>query len=62
MAVPGMVRQRTATVHVDGKDKFPVFDKKSAEAAMHLIGHAKPPLTPAQVASVKAAAARYGVK
>lgn len=59
--VPGMVRRQTATVHVDGQDKYPIFDAHSASSAIKLIHNAKPPLTPSQEAAVRRKAARYGV-
>jgi hypothetical protein len=59
--VPGMVRRRTATVHVGGQDKYPIFDAHSARSAIKLIHNAKPPLTAEQQAAVRAKAAKYGV-
>lgn len=59
--VPGMVRKQTATVHVDGQNKFPIFDAHSAKSALRLIHNAKPPLTPSQMAAVRRKAAQYGV-
>lgn len=59
--VPGMVRRQTATVHVGGQDKYPIFDAHSARSALKLIHNAKPPLTPAQEAAVRAKARKYGV-
>lgn len=56
------LRKKTATVRVGGKDKFPIFDKKSAESAVKLEGNAKPPLTKAQRAAVTAKARKFGAK
>ena len=54
-------RSKTATVHTGGKEKFPVFDAKSARSALKLLNNAKPPLTDAQKAAVRRKAAKYGV-
>lgn len=51
-------RAKTATVKVDGQDKFPMPDKAHAKSALARIDQAKPPLTPAQKAKVRAKAAR----
>lgn len=51
-------RERTATVHVDGEAKYPIPDKGHAKAALARIDQAKPPLTPAQKAAVRAKAHR----
>lgn len=59
--VPGLLRQKTATVHVGGKDKYPIFDRASAESAIKLIHNAKPPLTAEQEAAVRRKASQYGV-
>jgi hypothetical protein len=56
-----MVRQQTATVHVGGEDKYPIFNAHSARSALKLIHNAKPPLTPEQQAAVRRRAAQYGV-
>lgn len=46
-------------MHAGGEAKFPIFDAHSARSALRLIGNAKPPLTPAQEAAVRAKAAKY---
>ena len=51
-------RKRSATVVVNGKPKFPIPDKGHARAALGRINQAKPPLTPAQKAAVRAKANR----
>lgn len=55
-------RARSAVVHVKGappsEQKFPIPDKAHARAALGRINQAKPPLTPAQKARVRAAAKR----
>lgn len=64
MAVSAAQRKAHATVHRKGpdgevKDMFPVFNHETAEAAMHLIGKAKPPLTASERASVLRAVRKY---
>lgn len=55
-------RARSAVIHVRGgapsEQKFPVPDKAHARAALARLNQAKPPLTPAQKARVRAAARR----
>lgn len=51
-------RRRSATIVVNGKAKFPIPDKAHAKAALARLGQAKPPLTPAQKAKVRARAYR----
>jgi hypothetical protein len=51
-------RKASATIKVDGKDKYPIPDAAHAKAALGRINQAKPPLTPAQKAKVRAKAAR----
>jgi hypothetical protein len=51
-------RKRSATVVVDGQPKFPIPDKAHARAALARLNQAKPPLTPAQKAKVRARAYR----
>jgi hypothetical protein len=51
-------RKASATVVVKGKPKFPIPDKAHARAALARIDQAKPKLTPAQKAKVKAKAYR----
>lgn len=53
------LRKMSATVRVGGESKYPVFDEHSARSALRLIHSAKPPLTPAQEAAVRAKAAKY---
>ncbi len=55
-------RKKAATIHVDGKDKYPIDSKQTAKSAVKLIGRAKPPLTDSQKATVRRRAAEYGVK
>jgi len=49
-------RVKSAVVHVGGKAKFPIPDKGHAKSALARIDQAKPPLTPAQKAAVRARA------
>jgi hypothetical protein len=51
-------RKASATVVVNGQPKFPIPDKAHARAALARINQAKPPLTPAQKAKVRAKAHR----
>lgn len=51
-------RKASATVVVNGQSKFPIPDKAHARAALARIDQAKPPLTPAQKAKVRAKADR----
>ena len=51
--VTAMARKKHATVK---GGKFPIFDRRSALAALKLRGHAK---TPAQRAAIISAAAKY---
>lgn len=51
-------RKQSATVVVGGKAKFPIPDKGHAKAALARLNQAKPPLTPAQKATVRAKAKR----
>lgn len=60
--IPTKTRQKTATVHVDGKDKFPIGNAHQAKSALKLINHAKPPLDTTEKAAVRRKAASYGVK
>lgn len=55
MAISPKKRKKYATV---AGDKYPIppGDKKHARSALRLINSAKPPLTPAQKAKVKAKA------
>lgn len=59
--IPMARRKRTATVVVNGRPKYPIFNKATARAALRRINQAKPPLTAAQRAKVRARARRYGV-
>lgn len=54
-------RKKAATVHVGGKDKFPINSAHSAKSALKLESHAKPALTPGQKASIERKAASFGV-
>lgn len=58
--IPAKRRKKAATVHVDGKDKFPIDSKETAKNALKLEGNAKPPLTSSQKASVEREAATFG--
>ena len=49
-------RKRLATVRTDGDSKYPIGDKAHARAALARINQAKPPLTVAQKAKVRAKA------
>lgn len=49
-------RRASATVVVNGQPKFPIPDKGHARAALARLNQAKPPLTPAQKARVRAKA------
>jgi hypothetical protein len=51
-------RKASATIVVKGKPKFPIPDKAHARAALARIDQAKPKLTPAQKAKVRAKAHR----
>lgn len=55
-------RKKAATVHVGGKDKFPVDSAQTAKSALKLENSAKPNLTPSQKASIHKKAAKFGVK
>jgi hypothetical protein len=59
--IPKKRREEAATVHVDGKAKYPIDSKHTAKSALRLINNAKPPLTPSQKATVRKDAAKYGV-
>lgn len=60
MSVTKKYREENATVHVGGKAKFPIKDKKHAISAERLKGKAKPPLTGEQKHDVDVRAAKYG--
>jgi len=49
-------RKRLAVVKTGGESKFPIGDKAHAKAALARLNQAKPPLTPAQKAKVRAKA------
>jgi hypothetical protein len=49
-------RKKSAVIHQGGKAKYPIPDKAHAKAALARINQAKPPLTAAQKAKVRAAA------
>jgi hypothetical protein len=51
-------RKASATVVVGGKAKYPIPDAAHAKAALARINQAKPPLTAAQKAKVRAKARR----
>ena len=51
-------RKASATIKVDGKSKYPIPDAGHARAALARIDQAKPPLTAAQKAKVRAKARR----
>ena len=51
-------RKKSATVVVGGVPKYPIPDAVHAQAALARIDQAKPPLTPAQKAKVRAKAHR----
>jgi hypothetical protein len=51
-------RKTSATVVVGGQPKFPIPDKAHARAALGRLNQAKPPLTSAQKATVRAKAHR----
>lgn len=51
-------RKANATIVVKGKPKFPMKDKAHARVALSRLDQAKPPLTAAQKARVKARAYR----
>ena len=51
-------RKRSATIVVNGKPKFPMPDKAHARNALARLNQAKPSLTPAQKAKVRARARR----
>lgn len=52
------LRKKTATVHSGGKAKFPIPDKSHAANALARLNQAKPPLSSAQKAKVRAKAQR----
>lgn len=51
-------RKASATIKVDGESKYPIPDAGHARAALARINQAKPPLTAAQKAKVRAKARR----
>ena len=51
-------RKKSATIVVNGQGKFPMPDKAHARNALARLNQAKPPLTPAQKATIRARAAR----
>lgn len=51
-------RKASATIKQGGQSKFPIPDKGHAKAALGRINQAKPPLTAAQKAKVRAKAER----
>lgn len=51
-------RRKSAVIRTGGEAKYPIPDKAHAKAALGRINQAKPPLTPAQKAKVRAAAER----
>lgn len=51
-------RKKSAVIHQGGKAKYPIPDAAHAKAALARINQAKPPLTAAQKAKVRAAAAK----
>lgn len=55
-------RKKSATVHVDGKSKFPVDSVQTAKSALKLENSAKPKLTGSQKAAIHKKAASFGVK
>ena len=57
--VSSLFRKQHATVHVGGKDKYPIGNKATARAALRRENQAKPPLTAAQRATVEREAHRY---
>jgi hypothetical protein len=57
----GNVTSTARKKHGTVGSKYPIFDKKSARSALKLINHAKPPLSAAQKARIRAKARRYGV-
>lgn len=59
--IPKKRREKAATVHVDGKGKFPIDSAHTAKSALKLEGHAKPALTQSQRAAVERKAAKFGV-
>jgi hypothetical protein len=60
MSVSKAVRKKTATVHRNGKDEFPIPDKKHATLALDMINRAKPPLSSSEKAAVRKRAAAFG--
>lgn len=54
-------RKKSATVHVNGKAKFPEPDKSHAVQAIRFENRADPPLTDKQRHTVEARAAKFGV-
>lgn len=51
-------KKRSATIVVGGKPKFPMPDKAHARNALARLNQAKPELTPAQKAKIRARARR----
>lgn len=51
-------KKKSATIVVGGQGKFPMPDAAHARNALARLGQAKPPLTAAQKAKIKARAAR----
>ena len=51
-------RRASATIVVNGQAKYPMPDKAHARNALARLNQARPPLTPAQKARVKARAYR----
>lgn len=59
--IPSKRRKKAATVHVGGKDKFPIDSEHTANSALKLINNAKPALTSGQKSAIRRKAASYGV-
>ena len=51
-------RKRSATIDVNGQGKFPMPDAAHARNALARLNQARPQLTPAQKAKIRARAAR----
>jgi hypothetical protein len=55
-------RKRNATIVRDGKEMYPIGNAKDASDAWGLRNNAKPPLSGAEMAKLRARVQSYGVK
>ena len=59
MSVSKARRDKSATVHVGKKEKFPVDNAETAKSALHLLNNAKPPLSKSQRSHVISEAHKF---